>query len=730
MNEKIKFATKAALSLTLAFLIPFALGWPQASTAATTVMLIASTGGTRESLAKGTLRLLGTLAGAVLGLLLVGWFAQDRLLYMLTVSVVVAFIFYFRNAYQKDPTLFMLTGVTTLMMANGGDAEGAFIYGVDRAYMTMFGIVIYTLVGTFLFPTKTEQNLRKLSDKLNEAQRQLFHAIINNLRIKTQLSTHQDAQYNAGSPPINTDKSDTSSEDISELIDNVFNAQSALEQHFYTVSHECSEISAYLKEWQLTLHYYQSISQQLVITAQSHFIHPEDRALLSNFDESIAAIDALFHASQTAWDSQGTPYRTDSHQTTYNQDALTNASHVEKGSALTLGYVINQLHENLSRLTETISCIDSVTNRISFDPPLQRKAERFLWWDAENCKTAIKVFVTYWVAGAVWIYLNPPGGYQFVAFSTIYMSLLSFVPVHPVMLLVLFTFGFLFAVPSYVFVLPQLELPAELGAFIFIYAFVGFYLFKGPVTIFFLLGLFILGLNNQMTYNFSIIMTIMMLFYMVVFMIIFSHYFPFSSRPEHLFVTLKERYFRHVNALFTAYQTQKNDWYSSTIRSLHLKTLTTSGSKLQMWGTKLNHKLFSTITPESVKAFTDACQVLSSHLKIMIQAEHQLQDNRLLRELRSGNRDDILPAMALALARDHHTSDLNHRFDTFDAEYQEFETRLEQFFTDLDFTDYAYSEIAGFYILLNLKRNVYEALKQCKATYEDIDWVNLKQKRF
>ncbi len=93
MNDKIKFAIKVSLSLTLAYLIPFAMGWPQASTAATTVMLIASTGSRRESLAKGTLRVLGTLVGAVVGLLLVGLFAQDRLLYMLSVSVVVSFIF-------------------------------------------------------------------------------------------------------------------------------------------------------------------------------------------------------------------------------------------------------------------------------------------------------------------------------------------------------------------------------------------------------------------------------------------------------------------------------------------------------------------------------------------------------------------------------------------------------------------------------------------------------------
>ncbi|MCV5900810.1 hypothetical protein OFN63_32460, partial [Escherichia coli] len=89
------------------------------------------------------------------------------------------------------------------------------------------------------------------------------------------------------------------------------------------------------------------------------------------------------------------------------------------------------------------------------------------------------------------------------------MSLLSFVPVHPILLLVLFTFGFLFAVPSYVFILPQLDLGLELGLFIFIYTFIGFYLFNGPVTIFYMVGLFVLGLDNNMFYHFGILMTIM-----------------------------------------------------------------------------------------------------------------------------------------------------------------------------------------------------------------------------
>ncbi|HGY9576832.1 TPA: FUSC family protein [Vibrio harveyi] len=724
MNEKIKFATKVALSLTLAYLIPFAMGWPQASTAATTVMLIASTGSRRESLAKGTLRVLGTLVGAVIGLLLVGMFAQDRLLYMLSVSFVVSFIFYFRNAYQKDPTLLALTGVMVLMMSNGGDAEGAFMYGVDRAYMTIFGVVLYTLVGTFLWPTKTEQNLRQLIEQLNQAQQALFNAILQNFEQKTALQ--QDVVTNVEA----TENDEAPSPTIDELLEKVFAAQNALEQRFATVSVECSDVSAYMKEWQLAVHFNKQITQELSVAAHSHFSHQQDRSCINNFDQATQEIQQLFKISQEMWANEGAAYRAQELNIEYNQAALADASHLVKGSALTLGHLLKLMHQSLSRLAESISCIDSVTNNVSFKQELPKQKSKFLWWDAENFKTAVKTFTTYWVAGLIWIYFNPPGGYSFVTFSTIFMSLLSFVPVHPFMLLILFTFGFLFAVPSYVFILPGLELGAELGLFIFIYTFIGFYLFKGPVTIFYMIGLFVLGLDNNMTYHFGILMTIMTLFYMVVFMIIFAHYFPFSSRPEHLFLTLKERYFRHVGDLFASYHQQSESSFKKLKRSLHLVTLNVSSKKLMVWGSKINHKLFDKTPPEAIGAFSKSCNALSNHVNILIAAEQKLLSNRLIKQLRSKHTDSILPLMAGALASHQTTDELNSVFEQYSQDYQFFENKLEEFFSELDLSDYAYSEIAGFYILLNLKRNVFEAINQCKQTYEDIDWVNLRQKRF
>ncbi|WP_250655234.1 FUSC family protein [Alkalimarinus coralli] len=714
LSEKFKFASKVALSLTLSFLIPMAMGWPQASTAATTVMLIASISSQRESLAKGTFRVIGTVIGAVIGLLLVGLFAQDRLLYMLAVSLTVAIIFYIRNAYTKDPTLFMLTGVMVLMMSNGGDADGAFLYGVERAFMTTFGVMVYTLVGVFVFPSKTEQNLKQLANELSTLQLKVFKRITANT--------------------ANNKTNDT------QLIQQLYAAQDALEKRYALLSSEYSDLSAYKNEWNLTLCYYKQLTQLLVSVAESHEGEDLDSALfIHNYSRAVSNIELLFESTQNAWQPENskTP-PTPIQEIKLNNEALDRCSHFQKGSVITFNYLLNSLQEKLSNLVLTIRCIDSVTETAHFKEPLPRKSSLFLWWDAENAKTAIKVFVGYWVAAIFWIYFNPPGGYSFVIFSTIFISLLSFLPVHPAMLLVLFTFGFLFSVPSYVFILPQLSLGIELGIFIFIYTFIAFYLFKGPVTIFFLLGLFILGIENTMTYHFGIMLTIILMYYLIVLMIVVSYYLPFSSKPEHLFYVMKERFFRHASGVlcFSQFTSPVSSVFSlNQLRyRWHAKTMSETVNKLRLWGSKINHQYFDSLSPESINAFADACNLLRNQLNTLDIAGEKLRHNRLIKTAEAAynkvhsNQTAIALTEGLAAGKD--TAVLNKLFNAYYNENQHTENKLEKFFKSVDLDRYSHTEISGFYILLHLKKNVFEAINQCKTSYEEVNWASLQQKRF
>ena len=121
---------------------------------------------------------MGTVLGAVIGLSLIALFPQDRMLYLLAVSIAVSILLYLYNAYQGDSTLFMLAAVVTLMVFNGGDADGAFLYGVDRTLLTAFGVLVYTLVASFLWPVKIESNTKALAAQVSQVQSHAFSNLI------------------------------------------------------------------------------------------------------------------------------------------------------------------------------------------------------------------------------------------------------------------------------------------------------------------------------------------------------------------------------------------------------------------------------------------------------------------------------------------------------------------------------------------------------------------------
>lgn len=734
-SDTFKFAFRVAISLTLAFLIPMAMGWSQPSTAATTVMLIATTGSRRESLAKGTLRVLGTIAGGIIGLCLVGAFAQDRMFYMLSVSIAITIVFYLRSAYQKDPTLFMLTGVMIMMMYNGGDAEGAFLYGVERTFMTIFGVVVYTLVGVFLFPPRVEQNLHKLAGELVASQQALFEHISQPVSDQVQIPVGEDSPE-ALLPVEPSDAGEGSQAEVeqasvtvADLSKAVYAAQQALEGRYQTLSAECSEISAYKKEWDGTIALFSQITNLLMFAAKDHSRaggHPAE--FIQDYAGIRDELIALFEALPDAWHSREAFPPEAIPQLVVDKQKLEGESHLYRGEAISSCYLFGALRERLVQVQSCISSINSLTGKVGFSLPLLAEKPAFIWWDAENAKTAIKVFVIYWATGLFWIYANPPGGYNFVIFGTIFVSILSFMPMHPAALFVLFTLGFVVSVPAYVFLLPELTLGAELGAFIFAYTFVAFYALKGPVTIFFLLGLFTMGIDNSMVYHFGITLTIVSLFYLVVGVVVVAHFFPFSSKAEHLVMVMRERFFRHVSAIvWLVQQPELNGWQRLSMR-WHVTVAKTALAKLTLWSSKVNGDLFPGATPSELGEYASQCDLVFHHLLTLQQAESKLEVSPLVHTARQQHRDKVIPFLVEYLAGDPKVShlvpaDVQH-------DYQELEARLDQFFTEQEWQKNTNSDIAYFYIFLNLKKNLFESLLACYRANEKVAWDVLTHKRF
>lgn len=399
-SSKAKFAIKVALSITLTYLFLLAMGLEYASVAVITIMLIASPEGVKNALSKGLLRIGGTIIGAVSGMILIALFPQNPFYYLLSLSLIVTLFLYLRSAYMGDNTLFMLAAMTCMAVFDNGNIDDVFMYGVDRTFITILSIAIYTLVFILIWPKSSSE------DEANK--------------------------------------------------------------------------------------------------------------------------------------TQPTP--------------------------------------------------------------------SFVWLDPENIKGAIQAFIIFWVSTAFWYYFNPPGGFMIVMLATGLSAITSFSPVKPSAMAIVINISLLLSILIYIFVLPNLTHWIELAIVLFAYTFFAFYFFPPMLSILVLLGLNTLMITNTMSYNVDLFLGIILVFDMVFALLILVYYFPFSSKPEHLYLTTIKRFLtlgallNHPNALIARYA------------KTHQKR---SLDKLSVWGSKLDFTYFNALNNDQIttlkERFNDLLNTLNHH---------------------------------------------------------------------------------------------------------------------
>jgi uncharacterized membrane protein YccC len=695
---KFRFAVKTALSLTLAYLIPMAMGWPQPQTAATTVMLIAATGMLSESLQKGVLRVLGTVAGAIVGLTLIALFPQDRTFYLLAVSLVVSFIIYLYNAYQGDSTLFMLAAVVTLMVFNGGDAEGAFLYGVDRAFMTVFGVLVYTLVASLLWPVRTEDNTHALAANVATALSGAFARLV--------------APPEEGQPPVD------------ELLAGLMASQDTFQTQLAVTKNNRDAVAAYLAEWNTVASCYQDLESLLVPDLKQQ----QGRAI--NFEQYIDGypgvirhIEGMFGSATRAWQGEVLAESPQVEEVTITEGSLRSAPHLTVAAVATRLELLQKIQAILVELNLALgSLLFDRGGSVSGREP--RGQPSFIWLDLENVKTALRALVTFWIACGIWIQFNPPGGFTFVTLCTVLIPLVSYTPVTPKLLFILFTLGFFFAVPAYVFLLPAMTHWLELGVFLFAYAFLGFYVLKGPVAIFFLLGLFTLGIQNTMNYAFNGLMLTILMFYMICALLIISVHFPFTSKPEKIYASLRRRFFLHCGRLAMAAHTPRGffSWWTD----MRIRSGNAVLGKMHHWGAMIDSSYFPSNGQEQIQAFNQSCDLLLGQLQVLYRRAGEFNHNPLVRASDRRARANSLMRLCNTLA-------LGGSEQTFEQSREglaDIEQRLDEHLGSDSLQRFQPSELAQFYVYLNLQVSIQAGLHACREAQNKLDLEQLRYARF
>lgn len=704
LSDKLKFAIKASLSMALAYLIPFSQGWAQASTAATTVMLIAAMGAVGDSVMKGLMRALGTVIGAAIGMLLIGLFPQDREVYLVVVSVVAVFFLYLARAYKGDMTVFMLTAVTLLLMFKNGEVDDVFIYGIDKTYMTIFGIMVYTFVGVFLWPVNLKDTSVENALAMSEIQAKLY--ALKDAEKETRKAEHQKMIAQE------------------QLLGN-----SVVEADSTTMAMNFSST-----QWYDIVNSYKKINELLTLLSYHDKASYSDNLseYVSNYETMHSEIKALLEALPLAWGEQKEieiPKRIAYDYTLEKMQSLTPLERAELSSTIS---DTAKLHQQLRKLAKKLNSLISPLPTF-FTLEEVSKPAAFLWFDREDLKGSLITFIIFWASTFIWITFNPPGGFMIVVLATAMSILTTYSPLKPSLLIILFTFSFIFAALMYIFVLPQLHYGWELGLFIFFYAFIGFYFINPKLSVFFLLGSMTLGINNTMSYNFDIFLMILFMFYAFLFLLLLFYYMPFSTKPEHLFLVMKARFFRlSKNLLERSNNVAKHQGtlLGGIIEKQSIIHLVPTVKKMQLWASKVDQKYFDTIDHDKLQAFTRESEAFSYLLMMMHQREMQTMHNPLLEQYRKEKHTFSLANLLGEYAEGKAVSEVDSIWRDEAKIVQSIEEKLKTFFQKIDYKHYSEEEIVTFYESISLRRNVWIALFNCQNIMQEIDFKTLETSRF
>lgn len=700
LSDKLKFSIKASLSMVLAFLIPLSQGWEQASTAAITIMLIAAMGSVSESILKGAMRALGTVIGAIIGMTLIALFPQDRMLYLISLSVIVSVVLYVLHAYKGDPSVFILTAMTMMTVFKNGEVDDVFIYGLDKTYMTIFGIMIYTLVGVFLWPVKIQDNSEENAMSLSLAQSELFL------------------------------KRDASKEERTRLQEQLLHREQLLESTTMDVSTTSIDIS----QWHSMIHNYKNINEILTLLSNRD---QEDYAnnthlYVANYKQLEEEIFKLLQDIVRVWKEKQNIVVPEKIEPEYELHAIGTLTHLERASLLAAIKDMQKLHEELRTLAIKLNSLHSPlpTFFALEDIPKNR---RFLWGDIEDLKGALVTFLIFWAATFLWITINPPGEFMIVVLATGLSVLTTFTPVKPSQLIVVFSLSFIFSTFMYIWVLPNLHYGWELGLFIFIYSFISFHLLKPQMTIFFLLGLFTLGINNEMYYDFSIFLLVLLVFYLFLILLHAFYYVPFSTRSEHLFMTMKKRFFILSWILLKRGRDLHEEKDSLLLRiaaaysQLHLMNTV---KKMQLWGDKVDINYFDTIDKNSLRDFTKECEKFAYLLELLYDKDLTMNKNPLIKKV-SINYD--LPALydlVGEFASGKEANDIDSFWKNEKNIVAQVQESLAQLLNNIDFNTYSKEVISDFYENISLRKSVWLSLFTCQHIMEKIDFKSLQKSRF
>jgi len=455
---KLQEAFKLALSITLFYWFALSMDWAMPKYGVLAIALVSTTT-VGESLLKGFMRIVGTLAGAAVGLGLLFFFAQDPVGLVLTVAVLLVAAIYFMQTSRYPGAWLMMVIVGMIVWATGyGNADKAFHFAVFRTLETAAGVLAYMLVSVLLWPVSAEDRMLATGRELWERLAELGRQIREPLRIGEGAAENPVAQHQVAS---------SVSQFVGALPAVYADTWSAVSKREIL---EClrGSLRALLE----------SLDHLRLLQSDVRALEPERR--LPGLEAALDTLQARLDRYGEIWERGPDVEReevdtrllkplsvhTSDEPTLSTSDRTILALFVEA-----LGAVDRDSREVLRCLRALVG-LDSIREfTCDLIPSPLRQPSR---WSLDRLQASLLPSACWLAACAFWFTVDPPLGHLLPVLAVAMGILLALHPTNLFdhLLMPLLLSAWIFVTPVYLFVLPHLDSAAALLVFVFVFCFI------------------------------------------------------------------------------------------------------------------------------------------------------------------------------------------------------------------------------------------------------------------
>jgi uncharacterized membrane protein YccC len=719
LNTRTKEAIKTALAMVIAYQIALSMNWDKPYWAGFAVAFI-SLATVGQSLNKGALRMAGTIMGAIVSLTLIGLFAQERWLFILSVSLWVGICTYMMGG-PKHQYFWNVGGFVCVIIAMdaGPNSVNAFDLAMLRAQETGLGILVYTLVSVMLWPSSSRPEFYDATAKLAATQHRLYRAYLG-------LMNRQEMADEALSARAQESQEQAA---FGQLLDAAVSESYEvweLRRQWRRYRSQVADLTQTMERWR------ESITEVQALDLER---------LLPNLAAFGAELDGRFAQIGRMLANQPPERQPTAMDLSLNKTEVRSLSHFHKAALTVTRSQLQHLEQLTRSLFSNVGDMKGFGQAVAVAGPASPPGAGFVP-DPDRLAGMVRVIVIMWLAFLALIYVQAlPGGAGFVGMAAPFGMALATSPQLPVSKLFLpVAFSVLFAGVLYIFLMPQLSSFVGLGLMIFLATFLICYMFHAPQQALgrtFGLAMFvtIASISNQQTYSFLVVADTAMMFLLMFPLILITVIFPFDLRPERAFLRLVSRYFRSGEYLMSTMQwgsehsqTRLDRWR----KAFHTRELSSLPAKLGAWSRFIDTKKLSTTSPEQVQALVFSLQALTYRMQELLEARQNPQSQFLVEQLLADIRSWRLRIQNAfqRLSENPAVGDRERFSNVLNEILAQLESRTEEVMNQARQDQISDREGEFFYRLLGAYRGVSEALVDYAGSAGVIGWTRWREERF